>query len=126
MKSLAVFVSIVFWISQSDAGTAVKYGGEPELDACSALGQVANLLESGDGFLAVRQAPSVKAKRLDKLVNGQTLWICEEVENWFGIVYDKSGKLDCGVSTPVNKRKPYSGPCRSGWVSKKFVTPIAG
>ena len=30
------------------------------------------------------------------------------------------------AATPWARRKVYSGPCRSGWVYRKFVTDYAG
>ncbi|WP_336959345.1 hypothetical protein [Sphingobium aquiterrae] len=34
--------------------------------------------------------------------------------------------IDCGVSSPVESRRPYRGPCRSGWVSSAYVALVAG
>lgn len=113
---------------KSEAKISVYYGGDENIDACSSLAQVNHLSKGPDGFLAVKDAPSIKAYRTDKIFNGQKLWVCEESKDgkWLGIVYSPNEKQDCGVSSPVEKRKPYNGPCKSGWVSKKYVTLLAG
>lgn len=126
---IILFSLLVCWKYTADASgktIPVMYGGDDDLDACSALAVVANLSDGADEFLAVKAAPSIKAKRVDKLLKGQSLWICEEKNNWYGVVYARDEKQDCGVSTPVGKRMPYTGPCKSGWVHKKYVKPIAG
>ena len=80
---------------------------------------------TGDGFLAVRGGPSSKHDMLDKIHNGQVVNLCDERGNWLGVVYSHKTK-DCGVGTPWQRRQAYSGPCRSGWVYRKYVTGFAG
>lgn len=111
----------------------VMVGGEPERDACPSLGAIIPLRKGGDGFVAVRAAPSVKARMLDKLKSGRELLLCEDSADgqWVGVVYPEPmggpSVTDCGVSSPVaGKRRAYDGPCRSGWVARRFVTVIAG
>ena len=111
----------------------VMVGGEPELDACSSIGAIIPLRKGGDGFVAVRAAPSVKARMLDKLKPGRELMLCEESPDgkWVGVVYPEpfggAGPGDCGVSSPQEgPARPYDGVCLSGWVFKAYVTVIAG
>lgn len=111
----------------------VMVGGEPELDACPSAGAIIPLRKGGNGFVAVRAAPSVKARMLDKLKPGRELLLCEDSADgqWVGVVYPEPmggpSVTDCGVSSPVaDKRRAYDGPCRSGWVARRFVTVIAG
>lgn len=33
--------------------------------------------------------------------------------------------VDCGVTAPVRGKRPYSGPCQSGWVESTFVAVVA-
>jgi hypothetical protein len=121
---------LLTWWTLASAATVenipVNYGGDENTDACSTLAQVANLSAAENEFLAVKSAPSLKAKRMDKIFKGQSLWICDENKDWYGIVYSRDEKQDCGVTSPVVKRKSYSGPCKSGWVHKKYVKPLAG
>lgn len=107
---------------------SIQYGSEDgEFDACPTLGHVEGLSQGPDGFLAVKEAPDLKAIRTDKLVNKRKLWICETSKdgNWFGIVYPEKEE-DCGVTKGISPRKDYQGPCKSGWVSKKYVVIDAG
>ncbi len=98
------------------------------LDACSSVGRVTNLGKTGDAFLAVRSAPSFKAQTKDKLKAGQTLTLCDEQGEWLGVVYSlaSDGDIDCGVSTPSAFVGAYRGPCRYGWVNRRYVETIAG
>lgn len=106
----------------------VMYGDSPNLDACGGVGEVSGLKEAGDGFLSVRALPSETGEEADRLKNGQQVFFCDatEDENWIGIVYDKSGERDCGTGSPIPEHTTYLGPCESGWVSRNFVTLIAG
>ena len=106
----------------------VMYGDSPNLDACAGVGEVSGLKEGGDGFLSVRAVPSSTGYEADKLKNGQQVFFCDATEDeaWIGIVYDKTGEKDCGTGSPIPEETAYVGPCDSGWVSRKFVTLIAG
>jgi hypothetical protein len=95
----------------------VLAGGEADYDACGSQGVVRGLDPGGDGFLAVRGGPSSK--------HGMIVNLCDQRGSWLGVVYSHE-TMDCGVGTPWPRRQVYSGPCRSGWVYKKFVTDFAG
>ena len=98
---------------------------EPDRDACSGTGIVKGLDPYGDGFLAVKGGPGLRFPRIDKLYNGEQVYICIESSDWYGIVYSKQ-RRDCNVSTPWPRSLPYTGPCRSGWVHKRWIELIAG
>ncbi|MEP2736413.1 MAG: hypothetical protein ABJP34_08945 [Erythrobacter sp.] len=105
----------------------VQYGVDgPNLDACSGVGKVSGLKADGDGFLAVRAEPNMKAFEADRIKNDQTVFFCEEDGPWIGVVYDKSGKKDCGTGSPIPEPTTYVGPCDSGWVDSRYLTLIAG
>ena len=93
-------------------------------DAC-ANGVVHGLNPYGDSFAAVRSGPGLRYTRLDKLYNGQLIYICVDAGDWWGIVYTKAGQ-DCNVSTPWPKSRHYTGPCRSGWAHKRWIQLTAG
>jgi hypothetical protein len=93
-------------------------------DAC-ANGRVHGLDPSGDGFLAVKGGPGLKYNRIDKLYNGEEVYLCVATGDWFGVVYTKT-RQDCNVSTPWPRSLPYTGPCRSGWVHRRWVEVTAG
>lgn len=78
---------------------------------------------AGKGGLAVRNGPSTAAKRIDSLPNGRSVVMCDWSVNgdWVGVVYANADDVDCGLSKYIAIAQPYSGACRSGWVSSKFV-----
>ena len=106
--------------------TQVFIGGHEDCDACNSLAMVVGLDPQGDGFLAVRTRPVADSRMIDKLVNGETVQICDDRNGWAGIVYSRSKTLDCGVSFNAPARRPYDGPCLAGWVSKRYLKIIGG
>ena len=97
-------------------------------NACSAAGTTRNLAEGGS--LPVRAAPFDAAEETGTIPAGTRFFVCTRShdQRWMGVVVPESGQLDpaCGVSAPVTARRPYDGPCRSGWVSSAFVKLVAG
>ena len=109
------------------AARPVRYGIDgPNYDSCGSVGDVTGLKADGDNFLSVRAAPSTSAKELDRLPAGKTVAMCDSTDGWVGIVYDLTGSMDCGTGSPIDSEQNYGGPCKSGWVSKKFITLTAG
>jgi hypothetical protein len=96
-----------------------------DTDACNASGIVKGLDPHGDGFLAVKSAPSLQALRIDKLYNGERVYLCNRQGDWYGVVYSKE-RQDCNVSTPWPHTLPYTGPCRSGWAHRNWIAAEAG
>ena len=99
-----------------------------DMDSCASYGEVSGLNPDGDNYLAVRDAPSTQVKERDRIGNGHGVHVCAEEKGWYGIVYDIEGDsgIDCEVDSPVEQPRNYTGPCAQGWVSKKFVTIVAG
>lgn len=95
-------------------------------DACTPYSQITGLDRRRDNFVSVRAGPGVRARELDRLGPGRLVWTCETVGGWTGIVYGPRRSLGCGVESPVRRARPYRGPCRSGWISSRYITPIAG
>lgn len=112
---------------------AVTIGEDgPRLDACGGMGQV---LRTGAGGQPLRAAPFGDAKVLATLNEGDRAYICTRSldQKWLGVVLapppaaDNSAQAtDCGVSSPVDRKQPYDGPCVSGWVASAYVRLIAG
>ena len=100
----------------------------PDMDSCASYGEVSGLDPDGDNYLSVRDAPSTQVKERDRIGNGHGVHVCAEEKGWYGIVYDIEGDsgIDCEVDSPVEQPRNYTGPCAQGWVSKKFVTIVAG
>jgi hypothetical protein len=109
------------------SGSAAVAQPAPRLDACGASGRITGLNPRGDGFLSVRSGPGGKPYReIDRLHNGNAVIVCDEQGPWLAVVYGRSPDDDCGVGTPWPVRKPYAGPCRSGWVHSRYVRMVAG
>jgi len=112
---------------------AVTIGEDgPRLDACGGMGQV---LRTGAGGQPLRAAPFGDAKVLATLNEGDRAYICTRSldQKWLGVVLapplvaDNGAQApDCGVSSPVDCKQPYVGPCVSGWVASAYVRLIAG
>ena len=103
----------------------VMHGGEPNLDACGGWGEVRGLNPNGDGFLAVRTGPGTEYPMIDRLHKGDGVHFCDQRGDWIGIVYGELGRA-CGVGSPVARRQPYRGPCKSGWAHQNWLLLIAG
>ena len=107
----------------------VMVGGEAELDACTTTYAVSGLNPRGDNFLSLRSAPAATARELARLRPGQVVWGCDASRDgaWKGVLVAPSrDNVDCGVGTPIAERRAYHGPCTSGWVARRFLTPLAG
>jgi hypothetical protein len=102
----------------------------PNLDACGSNARVVGLNPQGDNFLAVKSAPRLDARRVDKLGPASELYVCETSKDrkWLGVVYEPDGQTsaNCGVTSPVSTPRAYSGRCQSGWVYSKYVDVYAG
>lgn len=102
-------------------------GGDELTDACAATGRIVGLRTDGDNFLSVRAGPGPAEQETDRLGPSALVHLCEEAGMWLGIVYPAaSEETDCNVASPVATRSAYAGPCRSGWVHRRFVEPVAG
>lgn len=123
---------------ESSISRPVQIGEDgPRLAACGAFGVVRGL---GAGqVLDLRAAPFREAKATASLGNGARVFVCTRSldQRWLGIVVaplpappgedapgpsaDAAAPLDCGVSAPVETKRPYAGPCASGWVSSAYI-----
>jgi hypothetical protein len=103
----------------------VIIGKMPEYDACGSSGEVKGLDPHGDGFLAVRSGPGSQYQMIDKLLEGQAVFVCDDHGPWLGVVSTR-GHQDCGVDSAADRPKPYPGPCLSGWVHSNFINITAG
>lgn len=102
----------------------------PNLNACSSNAKTIGLNPQGDNFLAVKAAPRIDARRLDKLGPNAELYVCDQSKDgkWLGVVYESDGRpsANCGVTSAVPTARPYSGRCQSGWVYSKYIDVSAG
>jgi hypothetical protein len=120
----ACLAAIVVWPAQAQTARPIKVGGDPDLPACGSMGKVEGLDPKGDGFLAVKAMPSLKSARIDKLTTGKHAYVCDFEGDWYGIIYSPA-KQDCNLTKP-RRAGYYKGPCRWGWVHKRWFNPYAG
>lgn len=109
-----------------DMARPVRVGtAESDFGRCEAIGRVGNLPGGDDNFLAVRDGPSVRARKLAQLDPGTRFYLCDRNTNgqWLGVVYRLTGGLPegDGCALQASEVGPYDGPCRSGWVSARYV-----
>lgn len=94
------------------------------LDPCS-FGQIND--PAMDSSIIVFAGPSTDMDTVDFLSNGDKVWICQESDDFYGIVYAPAGSdVDCEVASPVDTTINYSGPCNTGWVKAEWVETLAG
>lgn len=96
----------------------------PRLDACGAMGQAVRVGARG---LAVRAAPFGEAQEVGRLAEGARAHVCTRSldQKWLGVVVENAA-ADCGLSEPADRKRPYDGPCLSGWVSSASIRLIGG
>ena len=103
---------------------------EAEHDPCT-LSQL-RAPDGGDRRIAVRAGPGEQYSVIDSVPSGRQVAGCDHAEGWVGIIYpERPGEdgffADCeGLSTPVDRRQRYEGPCRSGWVVASEHEVLAG
>jgi hypothetical protein len=107
----------------------------PRMDACGGVGMVMR------GTLQLRAAPFNDARTLDTLAEGERMYICTRSldQRWLGVVLPprasakaatgnavEAAPVDCGVTSPVDRKQAYDGACTNGWVSSARVRLVAG
>lgn len=101
-----------------------------------AVAEIVGLRKGGDGFVSVRAAPSTKAAEMGRLGPGQRI-IAVLQDNWnaasfVGVIYVPDSKADTPLmdacrlpEAPPYFDGTYTGPCRTGWVARRFVRVLA-
>jgi hypothetical protein len=125
LLAAAIVVTPAIAIAQVKIDVPIMLGGNSDEDACASAGVVAGLSQRGDGFLSVRSGPGGKYAEMDRVHNGNQVHICASNGRWTAVVYGDDGR-DCGVGSPWPKRKAYTGPCKYGWVSSRYISVTAG
>ncbi len=103
-------------------------GGEPDYDACGAVGEVRGLNPQGDGFLAVRSGPGTDYPQISALYERNLVVLCARIGDWVGVAFPEEGNpdQDCGLGSPISEPRAYVGPCNWGWAHQNWITLIAG
>ncbi|QWP74665.1 hypothetical protein J5226_13280 [Lysobacter sp. K5869] len=126
LLALALTLSVNSTLAAPPHAVPVEVGGDAILDACGSLGRVHGLKVGGDGFLAVRDGPGSAYAMTDKLSENREVLMCDQRGEWIAVVYSDSSLGRCGATSPIAKRQPYRGPCKSGWVHGKWIELMAG
>ncbi|WP_324134644.1 hypothetical protein [Bosea sp. (in: a-proteobacteria)] len=101
-----------------------------------AVAEIFGLRKGGDGFVSVRSAPSTKAAELGRLVQGErVIGVLQKDWNsasFVGVIYLPDAQADTAMmeacrlpEAPPYFDGTYTGPCRSGWVARRFVRVLA-
>jgi hypothetical protein len=118
------FAAPAFAGARKKIDVPVMLGGTIDQDACARVGAIAGLNPRGDGFLSVRSGPGRNYAEMDRIYNGKEVLLCNTEGAWTTIVYDGEER-DCGVGRPWPKRLAYTGPCKYGWVSSRYISVVA-
>ena len=123
-------VALLALLVAASAGAAtpkpasVTVGGNEDIDACPSLAQVTG---AKSGMVSVKAGPAANQEEIDRLPNEQFVYACDAKGEWTGVVYLRGEMTpDCGVASPIARRAPYRGKCKSGWVRSKWLTVVAG
>lgn len=105
--------------STSADEVTIVIGGDASTAACAKRGAVA----TQGGTLSVRRGPGTNYSRVDSLANGRAVHFCDwsADEAWVGVVYPGTAGGNCGVDLPQREPGPYTGKCRTGWISSQYV-----
>lgn len=120
---LAGAVLLVLLLPGPAQAQYLTLGGD-DMDACASNGVVVGLGAGDEDFLAVRAGPGAGHAKIDRLHNGDAVFVCTGAGAWDGIVY--GGGRECGVNSPIVPARLYTGPCKSGWVERNFIAVTAG
>ena len=116
------------------------FDGQPS-DYAGGWARIVGLKKNGDGFVSVRAAPSTDATEVDRRTLNRNVYAINPADDWkkatfIGVIYHPDPNADaekfeaaCGVENPPRADAPvkreYTGPCKSGWVHKRFVEVLA-
>jgi hypothetical protein len=104
----------------------VLIGGPEHLEGCPGT---AIVVVRSHSWLNLRSGPGRANPVLAQLQEGQPVSVCQRRgDGWIGVIVhpDDRHAADCGLSDAGAKPKAYAGPCRSGWVSGRYLRIQAG
>lgn len=120
----------------------------PQFPACGTKG-IAIIMDDphiadDETYAELRAAPFAEAKSIGRLSPNTSLYVCTRTldQKWLGVVLQPTGRMGmdivqvdertglpkpetCGVSRSVDKKRPYDGPCISGWVLSAYIRLVA-
>ncbi|SFR96604.1 hypothetical protein [Sphingomonas jatrophae] len=132
MRRFALLVCCMIPVSAAAAAAAtpkpvpVLLRADPNVDACPSFLRV-KLPEGGrEGFLSLRAGPGTAWPEIARLRPATSMIACSEKADWIAVIIQPGGGGDCAIPVPTGKPLRYAGPCRHGWVNRRFVETVAG
>lgn len=106
----------------------IVIGGDKQFNACAGTGEVIGLDSKRGEFLSVQTGPDRAYREIDRLFNGNKVYICDQRGSWYSVIYSEGRELtqQCGVGKPWETRQAYTGPCRYGWAQMRYIRTISG
>lgn len=107
-------------------------GGLRYIENSALLAEVTGLKNRSDSFLSVRAGPGLAYREVDRVRLGRKLIPLSPDFEWMGVVYAdphlttaeaiaQACGLDEASAASAPESAPYAGPCKSGWVHRKWV-----
>jgi hypothetical protein len=82
-------------------------------------------LPSTSDHLDVHAQPRSGARKLDRLTQGQVVYVCDENRSWFRVSYGPP-ETPCGSTKTGGLDVRETRTCKTGWVTRKWVSVISG
>ena len=132
LSQFATFAAAISIVAAPATAQSMAAGSMPVqleavdgLDPCS-FGQIND--PAADSAVMVFAGPSTDLDAVDYLNHADKVWMCQEVDGFWGVVYPApQTDMDCEIAGgelvgTVN----YSGPCNTGWIKAEWVELLAG
>ena len=81
-------------------------------------------LQVNAGGAVLRSGPGVGFPIIATLKAGHVVSGCDEQNGWDGIIDGQDETCSIGIMVPT--KRPYIGPCASGWIDQSLLTSIYG
>jgi hypothetical protein len=128
MKTLLILAVLAATVLPAAAqNVPIMAGGNLEPSPCGSSATI-----RVNTFVSVRTGPGVRYPETDRVFDAQQVIICDEHGDWYGVVYIRGKDLESNVDACFgadnlwNKRRPYTGPCQHGWITKHYLANLAG
>lgn len=120
---ISVVVATLFCgalFAQSSSQQTVSVMLYPDMDhgTCS-IG-----LQVNAGGAKLRSGPGPKFPVVATLIAGHVVSGCDKHDGWDGVIDGQDESCSVGIS--VITKRPYVGPCKSGWIDQNSLTSIYG
>ncbi len=112
---MRIIASFAIWLAMTCGALAerpVRIGVEKDGAACPLVAEIEGSEPDGSLDLIVRAAPDPAAPVTGQRETFQTVVICEEEGEWYGIVYPEEGQTvpDCGLSARLLPNRSIPAP----------------